>query len=260
MSAAWQILHDPIADTSLTDSPLTQQIRRGYRLFTNTPGEAPALAPGRVACANCHLNAGQRERALPLVGVAGMFPEYNTRAARIITLADRVVDCFVRSENAPERPATTAPEVLALSAYITWLGRGYAVGENPSWRNRNAIAKEHLLPVAQLDPAKGEQLYTEKCASCHGEDGQGVQIGDKKAAPLWGEQSWNDGAGLSRIYTLAGYIRYTMPYLDPGSLKDDEAQQIAAYITSKPRPAFGGKAKDYPIEGTLPPDAVYYRR
>ena len=55
---------------------------------------------GGVACANCHLNAGQRERALPLVGVAGMFPEYNNRAARLISLHDRVVDCFLRSENA----------------------------------------------------------------------------------------------------------------------------------------------------------------
>jgi thiosulfate dehydrogenase len=89
-------------------------------------------------------------------------------------------------------------------------------------------------------------------------DGQGVQIGDKKAGPLWGPDSWNDGAGAARVYTLAGIIRYTMSYLDPGSLTDEEAQQLAAFITSKPRPRFPFKDKDYP-SAPIPVDAVYYR-
>ena len=63
-----------------------------------------------------------------------------------------------------------------------------------------------------------------------------MQIGDKKAGPLWGDGSWNDGAGAARVYTLAGILRYTMPYLNPGSLTDEEAQSVAAFITSKPRP------------------------
>jgi len=261
MVAAWEVPLDPTADATLGDSPLAKEIRRGYRIFVNTPAEAPALAPGRVSCTNCHLNAGQRERALPLVGVAGMFPEYRGRAARVITLSERIVGCFMRSENGvAARPTATTPEVVAVEAYLTWLARGYAVGQNPSWRNRNEIAKEHLIPVAKLDPAKGERLYAEQCVSCHGADGQGVVIGDKQAAPLWGENSWNDGAGVARTYTLAGYIRYAMPYLDPGSLTDEEAQQIAAFITSKPRPVFPDKDKDYPVPGSLPPDAVYYRK
>jgi thiosulfate dehydrogenase len=97
----------------------------------------------------------------------------------------------------------------------------------------------------------------ERCTSCHGADGQGVAIGDKKAGPLWGPDSWNDGAGASRTYTLAGIIRYSMPYLDPGSLTDEEAQQVAAFITSKPRPSYPFKHRDYRTE-KLPPDAVYY--
>jgi thiosulfate dehydrogenase len=74
---------------------------------------------------------------------------------------------------------------------------------------------------------------------------------------LWGEHSWNDGAGAARVYTLAGIIRYTMPYLDPGSLTDQDAQQVAAYITSQPRPRFPFKEKDY-VGGKVPIDAVYY--
>jgi thiosulfate dehydrogenase len=263
MVTAWQIPLDPLKDPSLTDSKLTEQIKWGYRIFVDTPHEAPRFTGGTVACANCHLNAGQRERALPLVGVAGMFPEYNNRAARLITLADRVVDCFLRSENAagrdPESPPTpTDKEVLAVSAYLTWLGRGHGVGVNPAWRGKNAIAADRLIPVGKLDARAGESIYSERCVSCHGADGQGVQIGDKKAGPLWGPHSWNDGAGAARVYTLAGIIRYTMPYLNPGSLTDEEAQQVAAFITSKPRPVFPFKNRDY-LGSKVPPDAVYYR-
>ena len=50
-----------------------------------------------------------------------------------------------------------------------------------------------------------------------------------------------------------------MPYLDPGSLTDEEAQQIAAFITSKPRPVYPFKDKDY-LSSAVPADAVYYRR
>jgi thiosulfate dehydrogenase len=263
MVTAWQIPHDPLKDPSLGDPKLAEQIKWGYRIFVDTPREAARFTGGTVSCSNCHLNAGQRERALPLVGVAGMFPEHNNRAARLITLADRVVDCFLRSENATGRdpdalPSPTSKEVLAVSAYLVWLSRGYTVGENPPWRGRNAIAADHLIPVGKLDTHAGETIYAERCASCHGGDGQGVQIGDKKAGPLWGPGSWNDGAGASRVYTLAGIIRYSMPYLNPGSLTDEEAQQVAAFITSKPRPIFPFKDRDYP-GAKVPADAVYYR-
>ena len=103
MVTAWQVPQDPTKDPALTDPKLGDQIKWGYRIFIDTPHEAPQLTGGGVACANCHLNAGQRERALPLVGITGMFPEYNNRAARLISLQDRVVDCFLRSENATGR-------------------------------------------------------------------------------------------------------------------------------------------------------------
>jgi thiosulfate dehydrogenase len=263
MVTAWDVPQDPTKDSSLTDARLADQIKWGYRIFTNTPHEAPRLTGAKVSCINCHLNAGQRDRALPLVGVAGMFPEFNNRAQRLISLPDRIVDCFLRSENATvhdpaDHPTTASKEVLAVASYITWLSRGYAVGANPSWRNKNAIPADKLIPIDRLDTAKGEALYLERCASCHGGDGQGVQIGDKKAGPLWGPDSWNDGAGAGRVYTLAGIVRYTMPYLNPGSLTDEEAQQVAAFINSKPRPRYPFKERDY-VGVKIPADAVYYR-
>ena len=274
MVTAWDYPKNPLTDPSLDDSRLSKDIKWGYQIFTSTPEEASQFAPGRGSCNNCHLNGGQRERSLPLVGVAGMFPEYNRRAGRLISLADRVVDCFLRSQNATGRlatesdhaadgssqlPSPTSREVLAVSAYITWISNGSQVGKNPTWRGQNTIQTNALLPIDKLDRSRGESLYTERCTSCHGADGQGVQIGTKKAGPLWGPDSWNDGAGAARVYTLAGIIRYSMPYLDPGSLSDEDAQHVAAFINSKPRPAYPFKDQDYLVE-KLPVDSVYYPR
>jgi thiosulfate dehydrogenase len=266
MVAAWEFPRNPLVDASLDKAPLSEEIRRGFRLFTNTPVEAPRLAPGKMSCSNCHMNAGQREKSLPLVGVAGMFPEYNRRAGRLFSLGDRITDCFLRSENASggtlrpdELPTPTSSEVLAISAYLTWLARGAEVGKNPSWRGQNTIKTANLVPVEKLDARKGEAIYADRCVTCHGADGQGVEIGDKKAGPLWGPDSWNDGAGAARVYTLAGMIRYSMPYLDPGNITDEDAQHVAAFIDSKPRPVFPSKEHDYRVE-KLPADAVYYER
>ena len=269
MVTAWEFPRNPLTDPTLDDSKLSNEIRWGFKIFTNTPAEAPQFAPGKISCINCHLNGGQRERSLPLIGIAGMFPEYNKRSGRLYTLNDRVVDCFLRSENATgmleegtDRSAMPAPasrEVLAVSAYLTWLARGAEVGKNPAWRGQNTIAASSLIPVDKHDRRKGAALFEEHCTNCHGADGQGVAIGEKKPGPLWGPDSWNDGAGAARVYTLAGIIRYSMPYLAPGRLTDEEAQHVAAFINSQPRPSYPFKDQDYLTE-KVPPDSVYYVR
>ena len=270
METAWDIPRNPLTDTLLPNSHVADQVKLGFEIFINTPIKAKQFTGNALSCSNCHLNAGQREKAMPLVGVAGMFPEYNKRQGRLISLEDRIVGCFLRSQNAmaakrasirndETMPQTDSKEVLALSAYITWLSGGYPVGKVLPWRGQNVITQDKLIPVEKLDRKLGETLFMEKCTNCHGEDGQGVAIGDKKAGPLWGKNSWNDGAGAARVYTLAGMIRYSMPYLDPGSLTDEEAQHIAAFINSKSRPPFPFKDKDYKTE-PLPKDAVYYTK
>src|SRR5437763_15821728 len=132
MVTAWDVPQNPLTDPSLDDSRLSRDIRWGFKLFTATPAEAQQFVPGKMTCNNCHVNAGQRERSLPLVAVAGMFPEYNRRSGRLYSLNDRIVDCFWRSENATGAvegvtkeaagemlPSPTSKEVLAIAAYIT---------------------------------------------------------------------------------------------------------------------------------------------
>ena len=71
-----------------------------------------------------------------------MFPEYNRRAGRLISLGDRIVDCFMRSQNATgavpgeagargELPTPTSKEVLALSAYVDVARERIQRGQQP---------------------------------------------------------------------------------------------------------------------------------
>src|SRR4051794_9265144 len=85
MVAAWDVPRNPLTDPALEGSRQGEEVRRGYRIFTDTPREAARFTGGRVSCTNCHMNAGQREKSLPLVGIAGQFPEYNRRAGRFIS-------------------------------------------------------------------------------------------------------------------------------------------------------------------------------
>jgi len=263
-------VRDPDRDGLPADPGQAEEIRRGYLLFLDTRKLAPGSVGGALSCGNCHLNAGQKQGALPLVGIAAVFPEYSRRCGRVFSLEDRVVGCFLRSlnaarlqkdgseshENRAPSPDASAPEVRALAAYLRWLSEGVAAEETRAWRNWS-IPKGRLIPVSRLDRRRGRRLYQDKCMNCHGADGQGVDIGGIQPGPLWGPQSWNDGAGAARIYTLASYLRYAMPYNTPGTLTDEEAQQLAAYIDGKPRPVFPGKRFDYQVE-KRPPDAVYY--
>jgi len=271
METAWDLVRNPLESDIQADSENVARIRRGFRVFIQTPGYAPEISGNRMACGHCHLNAGQRDRALPLVGIASAFPEYNKRAGRIFTLADRIVGCFMRSMNAVEAPAVMPahdPEQVAakiaetemvedLEAYILWLSEGFTPGDSIPWRRRNTIDRANMIPLGLLDSTRGEKLFIDHCATCHGEDGQGVAIGDIKAGPLWGADSWNDGAGASRIYTLAGIIRHMMPYVSPGALTDDEAQHISFFINSHERPLYPFKSVDY-LKEKMPVDAVYY--
>jgi cytochrome c len=111
MVSAWDIPDDPLTDPLLDGTPQGEQVRWGYRLFMSTPAETPRLTPSGMSCGNCHLNGGQRELALPLVGSGGMFPEYNRRAARDFTLEDRIVGCIretCRRNRQGEGPAVAA--------------------------------------------------------------------------------------------------------------------------------------------------------
>ena len=247
---------DPLVGEVHPDPYTAEQIRQGYRIFRNSTELAAEFSGNDMDCASCHLNGGQKVKALPLVGVSGLFPQYRNRDAALVSMEQRIQGCFIRSMNGTAPPADH-PVTLALSAYIHWLSEGVPTGVSPPWRGLNRIPAEARIAVEDLDLVRGEELYEEQCAACHGLDGVGFNLGGlAEPAPVWGEGSWNDGAGAARIWRLAGFIRHAMPLTAPGILTDEEAQHISAWINSHDRPVFPTKETDFP-GGGRPGDAVY---
>ena len=125
----------------------------------------------------------------------------------------------------------------AIVSYINWLGSN--VTKDEAVRGAG-LAKLEVMDRA-ADPSRGRKLYESKCVACHGMDGQGTTLpgGEYQFPPLWGANSYNDGAGLYRLSTFAQFIYTNMPlgatHQNP-VLTPEEAWDIAGFVNSLPRP------------------------
>ena len=54
---------------------------------------------------------------------------------------------------------------------------------------------------------------------------------------------------MGRLRTAAAFIKFNMPYDNPGSLSVQQAFDVAAYINSRPRPDFAGKSQIAELRG-----------
>jgi len=229
--------------------PLGVSIRRGRALLEHTRDSLPKNVGNGLRCSSCHLDVGTRRNVMPWVGVAARFPQYRARSGRVIDLEERIGDCFERSLNGSS-PPYDSPEMRDMIAYMAWLSRGTPMG-----RETEGQGVPPLAPV-KPDLAAGRRTFVAECARCHGEDGQGLV---PPATPLWGDQSYNIGAGMARLRTAAAFIRAGMPLDRPNTLTPDQAYNVAAYVNSHARPDHKGKENDWP-NGDAPPDAAYRTR
>jgi thiosulfate dehydrogenase len=74
--------------------------------------------------------------------------------------------------------------------------------------------------------------------------------------PLWGDGAFNIAAGMARLNTAAAFIKHNMPKGQEGTLTDQEAYDIASYVTQQPRRDYNKKHLDWP-QGGRPADARY---
>ena len=236
----------------IPDGPFGDAIRLGERILTHTAQAVPQYNGSALNCTSCHLDAGRRPYASPWIGIWGVFPEYRSRNARVNLIEDRVNDCFERSMNGRALPVDGA-EMRGILAYMQWLSRGVPTGQDGPGRGFKRIAAPQ-----PPDPNRGERIYAEKCALCHGKDGEGTynEQGEMVFPPLWGPRSFNIGAGLARINTAAAFVKTNMPFAQENTLSDQEAFDVAAFFTQQPRPDFPGKERDWP-KGDKPKDARY---
>jgi len=235
-------------ESEIPEGPEGAAIRRGRAIVANVRDSLPGQVKSALNCTSCHLDEGTRAWSAPWVGVYGRFPQYRARNARMNILEDRINDCFERSLNG--RPlATNGQDIRDIVAYMAWLSLRVPAGVTMEGQG---FAK---LATKAGDTTAGREIFTGVCSRCHGSDGDGTTI----APPLWGERSYNIGAGMGRLRTAAAFIKFNMPYDNPGSLTEQQATDVAAYINSRPRPDFAGKDKDWP-NGDHPPDVPYVTR
>jgi thiosulfate dehydrogenase len=254
---------------ALPNDDFGAQVRRGRDLITATyahigpevPDAAKRFAGNNLACTNCHLEAGTKKFGLPIFGLYGLFPQYSARLGAEITIEDRVNSCMMRSMNGRELPADS-PEMQAIVAYIKFLSTDVAPGQVLSGLGAGAMPE--LSRAA--DPVRGKAIYVNSCQACHNTDGSGIRRGVPWTAlgymipPLWGSDSFNDGAGMARLITAANFLHFNMPhgadYLNP-QLSVEQAWDVAAFVLSQPRPKKAGLDKDFPDLLKKPVDTPY---
>src|SRR6266702_3415005 len=237
---------------ALSNDASGRLVRRGRDLITATyahigpevADRAKRFAGNNLACGNCHLQAGTKKFGIPLFGLFGEFPLYSARLGAEITIEDRFNSCMTRSMNGRPLPAS-APEMRAMVAYIKFLSTGVPRGQRLPGLG---VGKMPELDRA-ADPVRGQSGYANICAGCHRSDGAGIRRSLPSTdlgymmPPLWGGDSFNDGAGMARLITAANFVHFNMPhgadYLNP-QLTAEDAWDGAAYMISQPRPAKAG--------------------
>jgi cytochrome c len=112
------------------------------------------------------------------------------------------------------------------------------------------------LPAKPSQADKGAQVYWLSCLPCHGDRGQGLAEDFKQTYPEEDRNCWKSGCHGSNPYdngftlpktipavigsgtlqkfpnafVLRSYISAAMPFWKPGSLTDEEAWQVTAFV------------------------------
>jgi mono/diheme cytochrome c family protein len=135
----------------------------------------------------------------------------------------------------------------ALAAYATEFGRLASPDEIRLW-NIDVSPDGTGLPEGSGSVARGQQVFEENCAACHGDRGQGG-IADRLAGGQGSLTSDHPVKTVGSFWpyatTLFDYVRRAMPYPAPQTLSDDDTYAVVAYILN--------------LNGLVPADATLNR-
>ena len=229
------------------DDPMTPYIEHGEKAFNETNTVLPDDVGNELSCMSCHADGGLAKNA-SLVGITTQYPKYQEREGAVVTLEERINQCMVRSLNG-NKLEYDGEDMRSIIAYLTYISQ-----DIPVYKDIYSDKEESSLEFSESSIDHGEKLYAEKnCLSCHAADGSGT--GANSGPALWGEGSFNDGASMNRLFIMTDYIQKNMPKDDAGSLTDQEAIDLAAFLLSKERPEWKGHDSDWP-HGGKPTDII----
>ena len=249
-------------------SSMPPLVKQGYFLITETSKNmgpmvvdtAKRFTGNNLACTNCHLKAGTQAGSASWIGINDRFPQFGGRSNTIGTIEDRINGCIERSMNGKKLPEG-ANELNAIVTYMEWLGEGLPEERKKEFKGYTPIT----IPDTAVDLELGKMVYNNECVLCHKENGQGIRHTNAERGyqypPLWGDDSYNDGAGMNRVITSAAFIKGNMPFgqatWDNPKLTDEEAFHVAGYINSFDRPKKKNKEYDYPDKKLKPVSTPY---
>lgn len=222
----------PPAADAIPDNEFGKVVREGEQIFLHTPRRAAKFVGNDLTCASCHLDAGRRVDSAPMWAAYVLYPAYRAKNEHVNTLAERLQGCFRYSMNG-EAPPADDPTLVALQSYMYWLASKAPTGVKLAGQGYRKLP----APPQKPDYLRGKAAYAQYCAVCHGAEGQGQKNGQHWVFPaLWGEHSFNWGAGMHQIGNAAGFIKANMPLGQAGLLSDQEAWDVAYFMNAHERP------------------------
>jgi ubiquinol-cytochrome c reductase cytochrome c subunit len=160
----------------------------------------------------CHGQNGEGTQSGPsLIGVGAAAADFYLPTVRVPLTTEKA-----QAEGGPRQ--FTQEQIADLDAYVASLGPGPGIPD-----------------VFPGDLTKGEELYLQECAACHGSSAVGyTQVGGRTAPSLMN----------SSPETIAEAIRVgpnTMPQFPANVLDDEQVNDLASYIQELQRPDVRGQ-------------------
>jgi cytochrome c len=215
-------------------------------------------------CSSCHIKGdnglpGTKYFGIPFTNVLNDYPNFRARSMKVGSAADRVNGCMTRSMGFGHPLPVNSREMQGVLAYFKWLSEG----TEPGLAMEGIGLPKLELPARRADLVAGKAVYGQFCASCHGKDATGnrspkfEQGAGYVFPPLAGDDSFDNGAGMSRLITATRFIHANMPFgatADKPVLTVEQAYDVAGYIESLPRPERSGREHDFPDPEFRPVD------
>ena len=226
--------------------------------------ESRRYSGNSLNCSGCHLKGdsqlpGTKRDAIPFTNVSNDYPQFRGRSMSVVTAASRINGCMTRSMGDGKELPLDSMEMKGILAYYDWL----AEDTKKDLAMEGTGVPSFKLPDRQADIIAGKKVYQQFCFACHGNDALGTKspgyskTGRYLFPPLTGKDSYNNGAGMSRLKKASQFIHVNMP-LGANSttpiLTVEQSYDVAAFVLSLPRNEKKGREKDFPDSDFRPDD------